>query len=78
MYYYSLCKYILSKEINNKEKFSFVNLSLKTPILMSFFFCVKIFFNFFQKNSITTLIFFKKMSLYNREVKIFGTIFIKP
>ncbi len=43
-------RYILSKEINNKEKFSFVIKSLKTSVLMSFFFCVEIFSYFFQKN----------------------------
>ena len=53
-------KYLLSKEINNKEKFSFVINSLKTSVLVSFFFCVEIFFKFFQKNAITTLIFSKK------------------
>ena len=36
-------RYILSKEINNKEKFSFVNKSLKTSILISFPFAENVF-----------------------------------
>ena len=51
IYYYFLCKYLLSKEINNKEKFSFVKKCIKRCLAKtSFLFETNIKILFFDKN----------------------------
>ena len=60
-------RYILSKEINNKEKFSFVSFSLMVLVLIYFFFCIE---NFKIIKKVVTIdfhvtIFFRWFFIFN-------------